>query len=248
MKLEDNNEPESKRPGPPGRKTKGIPVFMIALAAMVLLLVLVAVFEMGGASEELDASQLRAKLQKNEVKSLEVRMPESGNVVYIKGKYESVPEGKPEQFSAKIDSHQWEVWLKQHEEAINKGEASKSLLSDVEIKTEEVNDNLGWFLKNIIPILIIVAVIWFFFFRRGGGPLGGGVMSFGKSRAKMFSKEDVSVTFNDVAGADEAKEEVAEIVEFLRTPQRFTRLGAKIPKGVLMIGPPGCGKTLLAKA
>lgn len=248
MKLDDDNGNEPKRPGPPGRKSKGIPVFVIALGAMLLLLVLVAVFEMGGASEELDASELRAKLQKNEIKSLEVRMPESGNVVYVKGKYESVPEGEPEEFSAKLDTHQWEVWLKQHEDAINEGDAGKSLLADVEIKTEEVNDNLGWFLKNIIPILIIVAVIWFFFFRRGGGPLGGGVMAFGKSKAKMFTKEDVTVTFNDVAGADEAKEEVSEIVEFLRTPQRFTRLGAKIPKGVLMIGPPGCGKTLLAKA
>ncbi|MCA8934616.1 MAG: ATP-dependent zinc metalloprotease FtsH [Planctomycetes bacterium] len=215
---------------------------------MLLLLVLVAVFEMGGTSEELDASQLRAKLEKNEIKSLEVRQPENGNVVYIKGKYESVAEGEPEQFSAKIDSHQWEAWLTKHEEAISKGEPKTSLLSDVEIKNEEVNDNLGWFLKNIIPILIIVAVIWFFFFRRGGGPLGGGVMAFGKSKAKMFTKEDVTVTFNDVAGADEAKEEVSEIVEFLKTPQKFTRLGAKIPKGVLMIGPPGCGKTLLAKA
>ncbi|MCB9894450.1 MAG: ATP-dependent zinc metalloprotease FtsH [Planctomycetes bacterium] len=203
---------------------------------------------MGGTSEELDATQLRAKLEKNEIKSMEVRRPDNGNVVYIKGKYEGVPEDKPQQFSAKVDASQWETWVKQHEEAINKGEGKNSLLSDVEVKSEEVNDNLGWFLKNIVPILIIGVIIWFFFFRRGGGPLGGGVMAFGKSRAKMFNKEDVTVTFNDVAGADEAKEEVAEIVEFLKNPTRFTRLGAKIPKGVLMIGPPGCGKTLLAKA
>ncbi|MCA8913963.1 MAG: ATP-dependent zinc metalloprotease FtsH [Planctomycetes bacterium] len=213
-----------------------------------MLLVLVAWVEMGGTSEELDATQLRAKLEKNEIKSMEVRRPDNGNVVYIKGKYEGVPEDKPQQFSAKVDASQWEAWVKQHEDAINKGEGKNSLLSDVEVKSEEVNDNLGWFLKNIVPILIIGVIIWFFFFRRGGGPLGGGVMAFGKSRAKMFNKEDVTVTFNDVAGADEAKEEVSEIVEFLKNPTRFTRLGAKIPKGVLMIGPPGCGKTLLAKA
>ena len=249
MKLEDDNHTEPKRPGPPGRKPKGIPVFMLALGAMLLLLVLVGVSEWSGSSEDLDGTQLRAKLEKNEIKSMEVRVPENGNVVYIKGKYEGVPEDQPQGFSAKVDLTQWESWVNQHEDAINKGEGKKSLLSDVEVKAEEVNDNLGWFLKNIIPILIIVAVIWFFFFRRGGGALGGGgVMAFGKSRAKMFNKEDVTVTFNDVAGADEAKEEVSEIVEFLKNPTRFTRLGAKIPKGVLMIGPPGCGKTLLAKA
>jgi cell division protease FtsH len=249
MKLEDEKSPESKRSTPPGRKGKGkgIPVFVLALGAMLLLLVLVAVFEMGGSSEELDATQFRAKLEKQEIESIEVRVPENGNVVYIKGKYANAAEGEPQNFNAKVDSAQWKVWLEEHEKAQARGEKEKSLLN-VNMKTEEVNDNLGWFLKNVIPILIIVAVIWFFFFRRGGGPLGGGVMAFGKSRAKMFSKEDVTVTFNDVAGADEAKEEVAEIVEFLKNPTRFTRLGAKIPKGVLMIGPPGCGKTLLAKA
>lgn len=242
MKLEDEKQEESKRP--PGRKPKGLPVAVLALGAMLLLLVLVAVYEMGGASEELTGTELRAKLQKNEIESMEVRVPENGNVVNITGKYANVPEGEAQNFSAKVDANQWKVWLEQRE-----AEPKDSLLSGVEkISTEESSDNVGWFLKNVIPILIIVAVIWFFFFRRGGGPLGGGVMSFGKSRAKMFTKEDVTVTFDDVAGADEAKEEVSEIVEFLKNPQRFTRLGAKIPKGVLMIGPPGCGKTLLAKA
>ena len=242
MKLEDEKPEENKRP--PGKKPKGLPVAVLALGAMLLLLVLVAVYEMGGASEELSGTQLRAKLEKNEIKSMEVRVPENGNVVHIAGEYANVPEGETQNFSAKVDANQWKVWLEQREK-----EPENNLLSGVEkINTEESSDNVGWFLKNVIPILIIVAVIWFFFFRRGGGPLGGGVMSFGKSRAKMFTKEDVTVTFNDVAGADEAKEEVAEIVEFLKNPQRFTRLGAKIPKGVLMIGPPGCGKTLLAKA
>jgi len=244
MKLEDDNNTDPKRPGGPARKSKGLPVLVIALGAMLLLLVLVAVSEAGGASEELDATTLRAKLEKNEIENMVVRVPESGNVVHIQGEYANVPEGETKKFSAKVDASQWKVWLEQHEK-----DSTNSLLKGVSsLKTDESSDNLGWFLKNVIPILIIVAVIWFFFFRRGGGPLGGGVMAFGKSRAKMFTKEDVTVTFNDVAGADEAKEEVAEIVEFLKTPQRFTRLGAKIPKGVLMIDPPGCGKTLLAKA
>jgi cell division protease FtsH len=249
MKLDDEKNPEPKRQTPPGRKGrgKGIPVFVLALGAMLLLLVLVAVFEMGGSSEELTVTELQAKLEKREIESMNVQVPDgTAGSVSIKGTYANAPEGEPQNFVAKIDSTYWSEWVKEHQESRKSG--GKSLLSDVKIETEPVNDNLGWFLKNVIPILIIVAVIWFFFFRRGGGPLGGGVMAFGKSRAKMFTKEDVTVTFNDVAGADEAKEEVAEIVEFLKNPTRFTRLGAKIPKGVLMIGPPGCGKTLLAKA
>ena len=76
---------------------------------------------------------------------------------------------------------------------------------------------------------------------------GGGLFGFSKSRAKRYQKGTIALTFEDVAGADEAKEELEEIVEFLRTPQKFSRLGGKIPKGALLVGPPGCGKTLLAQ-
>jgi cell division protease FtsH len=92
-------------------------------------------------------------------------------------------------------------------------------------------------------------LIWSFVFRRmAGGGAGETFMSFGKSRAKIYSESDVKVTFNDVAGVDEAKEELMEIIEFLRHPQKFTKLGGRIPKGVLLVGPPGTGKTLLSKA
>jgi len=114
----------------------------------------------------------------------------------------------------------------------------------------KVTDN--WFkdlfLSWIIPLGLLV-VIWSFVFRRmsAGGP-GETFMSFGKSRAKIYGESDVKVTFNDVAGVDEAKEELLEVVEFLKTPDKFTRLGGRIPKGVLLVGPPGTGKTLLARA
>ncbi len=104
------------------------------------------------------------------------------------------------------------------------------------------------FLSWIIPLVLLV-VIWSFVFRRmsAGGP-GETFMSFGKSRARIYGESDVKVTFNDVAGVEEAKEELLEVVEFLKTPDKFTRLGGRIPKGVLLVGPPGTGKTLLARA
>ena len=101
---------------------------------------------------------------------------------------------------------------------------------------------LGW----IIPLFLLIAV-WSFFFRRMGGAEGG-VMSFARSRAKIYSEDDVKVRFGDVAGVDEAKDELKEIVEFLQTPKKYTNIGGRIPKGVLLVGPPGTGKTLLAKA
>ena len=102
---------------------------------------------------------------------------------------------------------------------------------------------ISWF-----PMLLLIGV-WIFFMRQMQGGAGGrGAMSFGKSRAKLMSEDQVKVTFVDVAGCEEAKEEVAELVDYLREPAKFQKLGGKIPRGVLMVGPPGTGKTLLAKA
>jgi cell division protease FtsH len=101
---------------------------------------------------------------------------------------------------------------------------------------------LGW----VIPLLLLFG-IWSFFFRRMSGAEGG-VMSFARSKHRVFAEDDVKVSFADVAGVDEAEQELKEIVEFLRTPKKYTALGGRIPKGVLLVGPPGTGKTLLARA
>ena len=119
--------------------------------------------------------------------------------------------------------------------------------SEVAINVKPPEQPAWWMslLSSVLPIVILV-VVWFWIMNQTQG--GGRVMTFGKSKAKMAGEGKIHVTFKDVAGADEAKEELAEVVDFLRNPGRYTDIGAKIPKGVLLVGPPGTGKTLLARA
>jgi len=122
---------------------------------------------------------------------------------------------------------------------------------DVQYEYDIGSSVLVHLLISIVPWILIVAFIWFFVFRQlrgmGGGP-GGMLGNFGRSKHRVTSKEHTNVTFSDVAGVEEAKDEVAELIEFLKNPKRFQRLGGRIPRGVLLVGDPGCGKTLLAKA
>jgi len=133
-------------------------------------------------------------------------------------------------------------------ETLQRWEKDFNFSADV---TYEKSSDIGAILWSVGPFILII-VFWFILMRRmsnpGSGGGGGGVFSVGKSKAQLYEKGDTRVTFNDVAGLSEAKQEVEEIVEFLRNPQRYTDLGGKIPKGALLVGPPGTGKTLLAKA
>ena len=129
---------------------------------------------------------------------------------------------------------------------------NKDPLPTVKIVPEEEINYISNILSFILPIIILI-VIWMFVMRRmtggGGGGAGGQIFNIGKSKAQVYEKgKSTNVTFKDVAGLQGAKEEIVEIVEFLKNPKKYTELGAKIPKGALLVGPPGTGKTLLAKA
>lgn len=154
----------------------------------------------------------------------------------LKG-YEKIDEGKKEPLFPKL------LYMTPRVDDRNLVEFLEK--NQVEIIAENENTFLMTLLSWVLPALIFVG-IWFWAMKRMGQ--GTGIMTLGKSKAKIVAQTDVGVTFADVAGQDEAKQELQEILEFLRSPERFTRLGAKIPKGVLLVGPPGTGKTLLAKA
>ena len=158
----------------------------------------------------------------------------------------------------KQDSETYGHWFAQAKQewenfSLNKGAAFKApdqprnLVLEKTFKSEEPSPNYFSYLLTLLPVVLVVFLLYFVFSRQMKG-VGDSAMNFGKSPAKLLTKDRNKVTFKDVAGCEEAKEELQEIVDFLKDPSKFTALGARIPKGVLMIGAPGTGKTLVAKA
>jgi cell division protease FtsH len=177
--------------------------------------------------ETISYSQFEALLDQNKVAEVTVG-PDS-----IQGRLkQALPDGKTEFYAVRVDPQIFDK-IAAHQVVVN-GAATNGLVQTL----------LSW----IIPVVIFY-LIWMFLFRRVAEKQGfGGLMTVGKSRAKVYVETDTNVTFKDVAGVDEAKFELQELVAFLRDPGSYGRLGARVPKGILLVGPPGTGKTLLAKA
>jgi cell division protease FtsH len=178
--------------------------------------------------ERIPYSQFQTYLDEDRIE--EIRISQD----YIQGKLKEPHEGHPKQF----------ITIRVEPDLADKLAARKVKFSG-EIEDTFLRDLLSW----VLPVLLFFGV-WVFLMRRFAQRegLGGGFMAIGKSKAKIYIEKDVKVTFDDVAGVDEAKTELQEVIEFLKTPEKFRRLGGKIPKGILLVGPPGTGKTLLAKA
>jgi len=227
-------------PRPTPRLTRGLFFWLILFLGAVFFYQ--AVREVSTANvEEISLSEFRERMNAGRVE--EVRMRRTR----LTGIYGHVAEGQPTGFTCEIleeASDDVMQWIAEHNDRVERGEATGR-------KVRLYLDPGGEFLKNffqmIAPGLILLLVLWFFLGRMMRSS-SGGVLAFGKSRARLVSKEHTGVTFEDVAGIEEAKEEVVEIVEYLKNPSKFHKLGGRIPRGVLLVGPPGTGKTLLAKA
>ena len=221
--------PRAKRPGQerrlPPRPGAASAVWYV-LGFLLLLGIAQAVFFSAQQGETITYSEFKHNLRNGRIQEVTI----SPDV--IRGAFKAEQGATPKPFNAVRIEDPKLIEELERAGVTHRGEVASRWMGEV----------LGW----VIPLLFIVA-LWTFFFRRIGGAEGG-VMSFARSKAKVYAEDDVKVRFGDVAGVDEAEEELKEIVEFLKTPKKYTSIGGRIPKGVLLVGPPGTGKTLLARA
>jgi cell division protease FtsH len=226
-----------KRSGPSGPDPKingrGLVIFLTILVAVVLLAQLNLRWTQR--SERLSYNEFMEKVNNSEVQSGEIIYYGLGRPAEIRGEYKKKDE------KGNLISQPFKIEL-----ALTAEDTSKLQKSGM-FKERPVSDFWNSIVMGLLPIVLVLGLLWFLFMRQVR-VMGKGAMSFGKSRARMLSRDKNKVTFKDVAGIDEAKEEVQEIIDFLKDPKKFQKLGGRIPKGVLMVGPPGTGKTLLAKA
>ncbi|KUO96417.1 ATP-dependent zinc metalloprotease FtsH [Ferroacidibacillus organovorans] len=205
--------------------------YQSAIFYLLILLIIIGVLQFlvpgSSSSQPLSWSQFRTAMQNHEIQSLQVTA--DGTTLQLQGQL--------------VNKTQFTSRALYSEALVNQ---LSSLPADVTIYPQPKESSWLTFLSTIVPFLLFF-VLFFFLFNQGQGG-GNRVMNFGKSRARLYTEEKKRVTFEDVAGADEEKTELVEVVEFLKDPRRFSAVGARIPKGVLLVGPPGTGKTLLARA
>lgn len=210
-------------------------VLVIAIIGVIIFGVFSYINGNGNTPKQLSYSQFVEKLDKGDLKTLEIQ-PEQ-NVYLVSGK-------------TKNDEDYASTILYNNEKDLQKitDEAKSQKGLDFKVKEEEKQSVFVSMLTTLIPVLIIAFLFIFFLSQAQGGGGGGRMMNFGKSKAKMYDNQKRRVRFSDVAGADEEKQELIEIVDFLKDNKKFKQMGSRIPKGVLLVGPPGTGKTLLARA
>ncbi|HVZ77486.1 MAG TPA: ATP-dependent zinc metalloprotease FtsH [Gemmatimonadaceae bacterium] len=213
-----------------GRLSKTISFWIL------VILIPVALIQLSGgradASPEISYTQYNNELERGNISSITIQAGKLGIGDFVQ--------------PVSVDGHDVKKFTVRYPVENSEAEVAKLNGKHVEIKAEDARPSILSMVITFLPWLLFLAVYIFFFRQMQAG--GAKAFSFGKSKAKLLSGDTPKVTFADVAGADEAKEELQEIIEFLRDPQKFTKLGGRLPKGALLVGPPGTGKTLLAKA
>ncbi|WP_136607576.1 ATP-dependent zinc metalloprotease FtsH [Paenibacillus dokdonensis] len=208
---------------------------------LILFLVVVGIVQFvsnsGESAHNPRYDEFRQEIKAGNVKDITVQF--DGYAYLVTGKYNQKPDGvKSDSFSTYIPATDAAI-----QELVDASDKNGMTYTQKKMEGESIWLTL---LSSMIPLVIMFILFFFLFNQAQGG--GGKVMNFGKSRARLYNEEKKRVTFEDVAGADEEKQELVEVVEFLKDPRKFAAVGARIPKGVLLVGPPGTGKTLLARA